>query len=61
MNKKTLGLILIISGGLVWPVGFWLKLKPFPYILVPHIILIVPGVILRGSHIIELIKKKRVK
>ncbi|MBI3599795.1 MAG: hypothetical protein HY097_04025 [Nitrospinae bacterium] len=59
MNKKTLGLILIISGGLVWPVGLWLKFKPFPYILIPHILLIVPGVLLRGSHIIELIRKRK--
>ncbi|MEK6590625.1 MAG: hypothetical protein AABZ11_08095 [Nitrospinota bacterium] len=60
MTKKTLGSILIVSGGMVWPIGLWLQLKPFPYIVIPHIFLIVPGVILRGSRIIQIIKNRKI-
>ncbi|OGV98486.1 MAG: hypothetical protein A3I04_05420 [Nitrospinae bacterium RIFCSPLOWO2_02_FULL_39_110] len=59
MDKKTLGIILIISGGLVWPIGFWLKFKPFPYIVIPHILLIASGVLLRGSHIVKIIRRRK--
>lgn len=59
MDKKTLGLILIISGGLIWPIGLWFKFKPFPDIIIPHIILIVSGGILKGNHIIKMIKREK--
>lgn len=57
IDKEKIGLVLIILGVLVWPVGlFVLHLRPVPDCLVPHLCLVIPGAILKGGRIGRLIK-----
>jgi hypothetical protein len=63
MDRKTAGTILLILGILVWPVGLWvlpaffdIRLEVFPYLLVPHLCGVIPGVYLRGSKILKKLK-----
>jgi hypothetical protein len=62
LDRKKTGTILLVLGVLAWPVGFLLirlgfELRPVPDILVPHLLGVVPGVYLRGSKILERLKK----
>jgi len=56
MKRRTAGTILLILGVLAWPVGFALK-KPTAVILPFHLLGVVPGVLLRGSKILNRLKK----
>ncbi|MEE8168328.1 MAG: hypothetical protein V3T58_05605 [Candidatus Hydrothermarchaeales archaeon] len=57
MEREKIGLAMIILGVFVWPVGLLiLKLKPMPYVLASHLLLVIPGVYLRGSKIFKRIR-----
>ena len=57
MDRQKTGTIMIILGVLFWPIGlFLLKWKPVPNILIPHLLLVIPGVYLRGSKILRKIR-----
>jgi hypothetical protein len=43
-----IGLVLILLGASVWPIGLYVLDRPaFPDCLVPHLCLVIPGVVLR--------------
>ena len=52
MDRRRLGLALLVLGGLIWPVGLYLGFQP-RQILGPHLLLVLGGVYLRGSKIIR--------
>ncbi len=63
MDRRTLGLLLIIAGASVWPVGLFVLpqfgiVMPVRIILIPHLALVIPGVMLRGSKILAKIRGK---
>ncbi len=52
--RETLGLVMIIVGASLWPIGlFVLQLDPFPDILIPHLLLVIPGAYLKGSKLFK--------
>ncbi len=57
MDRRRLGLILIILGVLAWPVGIFLEIET-SYTLTAHLCGVIPGVILRGSRILKKLKEK---
>lgn len=56
--KKHIGLLCLILGGLAWPIGFAMGYN-VPQILPVHLIFIFSGIGLRGSHLLEIIKRKK--
>jgi len=56
--KKQLGLMCLILGGLAWPLGY-ASGYDVPQILPFHLFFVFAGVGLRGSHLFDLIKRKR--
>ena len=52
MDRRKLGLVLLVVGGLVWPAGLYLEFEP-PEILGPRLLLVLSGVYLRGSKILR--------
>lgn len=57
MDRRKLGLILIILGVLAWPVGIFLEIET-SYTLTAHLCGVIPGVILRGSRIFRKLRDK---
>jgi hypothetical protein len=55
--REIIGTVLIFAGVLAWPIGLALNLRPAPDILIPHLMLVVPGVYLRGSKILRRIRR----
>lgn len=53
MKKKDVGLVLIIIGVLMWPLGHFLEWTPIPNTLSLHLLFVIPGVFLRGSKILR--------
>lgn len=59
MDRARIGTVLLVLGVLAWPVGLVLKatvfpdIRPVPDILVPHLLGVVPGVLLRGSKVLN--------
>ncbi len=63
MDKRSLGSLLIIAGVAVWPVGLFVLPKfgvilPVRRLLMAHLVLVIPGALLRGSRILALIRRK---
>lgn len=56
--KKRIGLLCLIIGGLAWPLGFAIGYKA-SYILPVHIIFILAGITLRGSHLLNIIRRRK--
>jgi|Deesub1362A_J573_1020465.scaffolds.fasta_scaffold00451_9 hypothetical protein len=48
MDRKSIGMILIILGVLAWPVGLFVLSLEKPQTLALHLSLVLPGVYLRG-------------
>ncbi|GBE17571.1 hypothetical protein BMS3Abin16_00154 [archaeon BMS3Abin16] len=63
MDRERVGTMLLVLGVLAWPLGFVLKATVFPGIrsvpdiLVPHLLGVVPGVFLRGSRFLKLLRR----
>ncbi|MFO7967330.1 MAG: hypothetical protein R6U44_07005 [Archaeoglobaceae archaeon] len=57
MDRRKIGLILIILGVLAWPVGIFLEVETL-YTLIAHLCGVIPGVILRGSRILAKLREK---
>ncbi len=49
--REKIGLALIVIGVLIWPIGLALKLDPVPDILIPHLLFVLPGAVLKGSRL----------
>lgn len=56
--KRWLGLCFLVVGGLAWPAGYALGYSG-PQILPFHLLFIFSGLALRGSHLLELIKRRQ--
>jgi len=56
--REKIGLAMLIIGGLLWPIGLSLGYDPFPDILIPHLLFVIPGVYLKGSRILGKLSKK---
>lgn len=56
--KKRFGLVCLIIGGLAWPLGFAAHYE-VPQILPVHLAFIFAGIGLRGSHLLEVIMRRR--
>ncbi|MFP3946695.1 MAG: hypothetical protein ACLFVI_07305 [Archaeoglobaceae archaeon] len=57
MDRRKIGLVLIILGVLAWPIGIFLGVET-SYTLAAHLCGVIPGVILRGSKILKKIREK---
>lgn len=51
--RERIGMAMIIIGGLMWPIGLSLRLKPVPDILIPHLLFVIPGAYLKGGRIFK--------
>lgn len=63
MDRRSLGSLLIIAGVAVWPIGLFVLplfgiVLPVRRILLAHLVLVIPGALLRGSRILALIRGK---
>ena len=64
MTRRRLGTTLLIIGVSVWPLGWWvlplfgIDLPTVPHLLVAHLAGVIPGVILRGSKILALLRRQ---
>ncbi|MFQ5814902.1 MAG: hypothetical protein ACE5G7_00200 [Candidatus Hydrothermarchaeaceae archaeon] len=51
--REKIGMAMIAIGVLIWPIGLALNLTPVPYILIPHLLFVIPGTYLKGSRVFK--------
>lgn len=56
--KKSIGLLCFIIAGLAWPIGFSMGYS-VPQVLPVHLLFICGGIALRGSHLAEVLRKRK--